>query len=184
MGCHFLILGEGNAGYQGSIPGSGRSPGEKKEQLHTPVLFPGESHGQRRLAGYGPWGHKESDMTEWPRMSTIYILHCVKCEWRLVLKGEQWHFAPCCFHSAVWERTYVHTANLSMGERDTKCGLRTSQTSQTSNTLATWCEEPTHWKRPWCWERLRAGGEGDDSGRDGWMASLTRWTWIWANSGR
>ena len=39
------------------------------------------------------------------------------------------------------------------------------------NTLATWCEELTHWKRPWCWERLRAGGEGDDRGWDGWMAS-------------
>ena len=45
-----------------------------------------------------------------------------------------------------------------------------------SNTLATWCKEPTHWKRPWCWERLKAGGEGDDKGWDGWMASLTQWT--------
>ena len=38
-----------------------------------------------------------------------------------------------------------------------------------SNTLATWCEELTHWKRPWCWDRLKAGGEGDDRGWDGWM---------------
>ena len=41
----------------------------------------------------------------------------------------------------------------------------------------------THWKRPWYWERLRAGGEGDDRGWDGWMASLTRSTWIWVDSG-
>ena len=41
----------------------------------------------------------------------------------------------------------------------------------------------THWKRLWCWERLGAGGEGDDRGWDGWMASLTRWTWVWVNSG-
>ena len=40
-----------------------------------------------------------------------------------------------------------------------------------------------HWKRRWCWERLKAGGEGDDSGWDGWMASLTQWTWVWVNSG-
>ena len=40
-----------------------------------------------------------------------------------------------------------------------------------SSTLATWCEELTHLKRPWCWERLRARGEGDDGGWDGWMAS-------------
>ena len=46
-----------------------------------------------------------------------------------------------------------------------------------------WCEEPTHWRRPWCWERLRAGGEGDDRGWDGWMASPTQWMWVWVNSG-
>ena len=49
--------------------------------------------------------------------------------------------------------------------------------------LATWCEELTHLKRPWCWERLKAGGEGDDRGWDGWMASSTPWTWVWVNSG-
>ena len=43
-------------------------------------------------------------------------------------------------------------------------------------------EELTPWKRPWCWERLRAGGEGDDRGWDGWIASVTRWTWVWACS--
>ena len=52
-----------------------------------------------------------------------------------------------------------------------------------SNTLATWCKELTHLKRPWCWEWLRAGGEEDDRGWDGWMASLTQWTWVWVNSG-
>ena len=46
--------------------------------------------------------------------------------------------------------------------------------SWNSNTLATWWEELIHWKRPWCWERLKAGGEGDDRGWDGWMASLTQ----------
>ena len=55
--------------------------------------------------------------------------------------------------------------------------------SWNSNTLATWCEELTHLKRPWCWERLRAGGEGDDRGWDGWVASLTQWTWVSAGSG-
>ena len=52
-----------------------------------------------------------------------------------------------------------------------------------SNTLATWCKELTHLKRPWCWERLKAGGEGDDRGWNGWMASPTQWTWVWVNSG-
>jgi len=48
--------------------------------------------------------------------------------------------------------------------------------SWNSNTLATSCEELTHWKRPWCWEGLGAGGEGNDRGWDGWMTSLTQWT--------
>ena len=51
-----------------------------------------------------------------------------------------------------------------------------------SNTLATSCKELIHSKRSWCWERLKAG-EGDDRGWDGWMASLTQWTWVWVNSG-
>ena len=42
----------------------------------------------------------------------------------------------------------------------------------------------TCYKRPWCWERLKTGGEGDDRGWDGWMASLTRWTWVLVSSGR
>ena len=54
--------------------------------------------------------------------------------------------------------------------------------SWNSNTLATWYEL-THLKRPWCWERLKAGGEGGNRGWDGWMASLTQWTGVWVNSG-
>ena len=51
-----------------------------------------------------------------------------------------------------------------------------------SNTLATWSKVLIHLKRPWCWERLKAGGEGDNRGWDGWMASLTQWRWVWVNS--
>ena len=52
-----------------------------------------------------------------------------------------------------------------------------------SSTLATSCEELTHWKRLWCWEGLGAGGEGDNRGWDGWMASPTQWMRVWVNSG-
>ena len=55
--------------------------------------------------------------------------------------------------------------------------------SWNSSTLATWCKELTHSKRPWCWERLKEGRKGDDREWDGWMASPTQWTWIWVNSG-
>ena len=47
--------------------------------------------------------------------------------------------------------------------------------------FATWCKELNHLKRPWCWERLKAGGEGDDRGWDGWMPSPSQWTWVWVN---
>ena len=53
--------------------------------------------------------------------------------------------------------------------------------SWSPSTLATWCKELTPWKRPWCWERLKAGG-GDDGGWEGWMTSLTFWIWVWASS--
>ena len=56
--------------------------------------------------------------------------------------------------------------------------------SWNSSTLATSYEELTHWKRLWCWEGLGAGGEGDNRGWDGWMASPARWMWVWVNSGR
>ena len=60
--------------------------------------------------------------------------------------------------------------------KDSCCGWN-------SSTLPTSCEELTNWKRSWCWEGLGAGGEGEDRGWDGWMASPTRWTWVWVNSG-
>ena len=64
-----------------------------------------------------------------------------------------------------------------------ECSLEGRCWSWNANTLATWCKELTHWKRPWCWERLKAGGKGDNRGWDGWMASPTQWTWVWVNSG-
>ena len=61
-------------------------------------------------------------------------------------------------------------------------GRTDAEAESPSNALATSCEELTHWKRPCCWERLRAGEEGDDRW-DGWMSSATWWTWVWVNSG-
>ena len=52
---------------------------------------------------------------------------------------------------------------------------RTDTQTEDTQYFGPWCEELTHWKRPWCWERLKAGGEGDDRGWDSWMASPTRW---------
>ena len=56
--------------------------------------------------------------------------------------------------------------------------------SWSSSILVIWCEQLTHWKSSWCWERLRAEGEEGVRGWDGWMASWMQWTWTWANFGR
>ena len=64
-----------------------------------------------------------------------------------------------------------------------RCSLEGLMLKLKSNTLATWCEELTHLKRPWCSERLKVGGERDDRGWNGWMAPPTQWTWVWVNSG-
>ena len=78
------------------------------------------------------------------------------------------------------------TARISnqyiLKETSPECSLEEWFWSWRSNTLATWCKELSHWKRLWCWERLKEGGEGDDRGRDGWMASPTQWTQVWASS--
>ena len=68
-------------------------------------------------------------------------------------------------------------------DSEVNLSLNSNSFYTTSNILATWSEELTHWERPWCWERLQAGGEGDDRGWDGWTASPTWWTWVWVSSG-
>ena len=61
-------------------------------------------------------------------------------------------------------------------------GLNIHCWSWSSNTLATWCKEQTHWKRPWCWERLKAGGEGVDRGWDGWIVITNLMDWSLSSS--
>ena len=91
----------------------------------------------------------------------------------------------CCVGEDSWESLGLQGDPASPSWRRSVLGVHWKDWcwSWNSNTLATWCEELTHMKRPWCWERLRAGGEGDDRQWDGWMASPTRWTWVWVDSG-
>ena len=100
---------------------------------------------------------------------------------------EDWMLKNWCFQIAVLEKILespldckeiqpVHPKEISP-----EYSLKGLTLKQKLQYLATWYQELTHWKRPWCWERLKAGGEGDDRGWDGWMASPTWWTWVWAN---
>ena len=87
--------------------------------------------------------------------------------WSRELQGQCWPW-----HNSVDKRPMTHPIAC----------IPSTLSQWKSNPLATWCKELTHWKRPWCWERFKVGGEGDDRGWDGWMALPTQWAWVWASS--
>ena len=102
-----------------------------------------------------------------------------------IKKAECWRIdaSNCGTGEDSWEFLGLQGDQTSQSYRKSTLNIHWKGWCWSSNTLATWCEELTHWKRPWFWERLKAKGEGGSRGRDGWMASLTQWIWIWANSG-
>ena len=94
-----------------------------------------------------------------------------------------------CFWTVVLEKTLEESlgrqgdpTSPSYGKSALNIHWQDCCWSSNSNPVASWCEELIHLKRPWCWQRLKAGGEGDDRGWDGWMASPVQWTWVWVNS--
>ena len=133
-----------------------------------------------------PFGKKSSSYTDDLILLTIQCIHFIRLSqwsctdvrvglWRN-LNAEKLMLLNCDVGEDSWE---------SLGLQGNQSWVfigRTDAGAETPNTLATSCEEVTHWKRLWCWEGLGAGGEGDDRGWDGWMASPTRWAWVWVNS--
>ena len=108
------------------------------------------------------------------------------CDSWTVKKAEHWRidaFELWCWRRLLRVPWTARRSNQSILKQISPgCSLEGLMLKLKLQYLATWCDELTHLKRPWCWERLRAGGEGDDRGWDGWMASLTQWTWVWVNS--
>jgi len=99
---------------------------------------------------------------------------------------EGWVLKNWCFNCGVgedaWESLGQRRDQTSQSYRKSMLNIHWKEWcwSWSSNTLASWCKELIRWKRPKCWERLRArGGRGWD-----WMVSPIQWTWVWANSGR
>ena len=108
--------------------------------------------------------------------------------WKLAYK-ESWALKNWCFWTVVLEWTLESPLDSKeiqsvhpKGNQSWMFIGKTDAKAETQHTLATWCKELTHLKRTWCWERLKARGEGDDRGWDGWMASLTRCIWVWVTS--
>ena len=148
----------------------------------------------------------------WPRLSSSSSRHHIKKQWHYFAnKGpssqgygfssshvwmwvldykESWALKNWCFWTMVLEKTLESPLDCKeiqpvhpKGDQSWVFIGRTDAEAWNSNTLATWCEELTHWKIPWCWERLREGGQEADRGWHGWMASPTQWTWVWVGSG-
>ena len=107
--------------------------------------------------------------------------------WELNYK-ESWALKNWCFWTVVLEKTLENPLDCKESNQSILKEIRLEYSLEglmlklNSNILATWGKELTHWKRPWCWERLKAGEEGADREGDGWMASLTQWTWVWLTS--
>ena len=190
-----------NVGDPGSIPRSGRCPGEGNgnplQYLWTVEAGRLQSTGSQRV------GHdwmtsltlseiilkgREITLPTQVHLAKAMIFPVVlyryvswtmkKAECRRIDAFELW-----CWRKLLRVPWTARRSNQSiLKEIGPKYSLEELMLKLNSNTLATWCEELTRWKRPWCGERLKAGGEGDDRGWDGQMASPTQWTWIRVNS--
>ena len=109
--------------------------------------------------------------------------------WEMDYK-ESWAPKNWCFWTVVLEKTLRvpwiarRSSQSILKEINPEYSLEGLLLKLKLQYLAAWCEELTHWKRPWSWAKLKAGRDGDNGGWDGWMASPTQWTWVWVNSGR
>ena len=109
------------------------------------------------------------------------------CESWTIKQAERWRidaFELWCWRRLLRVPWTARRPNQSILKKiNPECSLVGLIWSWNSNILASWCEEPAHWKILWCWERFKEGVEGDNRGWDGWMAWPTQWTWVWVSSG-
>ena len=117
----------------------------------------------------------------------VFLVVMYECESWTVKKSDCWRIGA--FELYCWRRLLrvpwtARRSNQSiLKEINPGCSLEGMMLKLKLQYLATSCKELTHWKRLWGWEGFGAGREGDDRGWDGWMASPTRWMWVWVNSG-
>ena len=146
-------------------------------EAETPILWPPDE--KNWLIGKDPdagkdWRQEEKGMTKDEMVGCNHWLDGHGFGWTPGV-GDGQEGLVCCGSWGHKESDITEQLNWTLN-------IHWKDWCWSSRPLATWCEELTHWKRPWCWERLTVGGEGDDRGWDAWMASLTQWTWVWKNS--
>ena len=126
-------------------------------------------------------------------LTKVYIVKAMvfpaaiyRCESRIVKKAECQRidvFALWCWRRLLRVLWTARRSNQSiLKEISPECSLEGLMLKLKLQYFGHPMEELPHWKRPWCWERLKAGGEEHNRGWEGWMASPTRWTWVWVNS--
>ena len=119
----------------------------------------------------------------------FFLVVIYKCESWSMFWG--WALKNRCFWIVVLEKTFEGPLDCKeikpVNPKGNQPWIFIGRTDAEAEAPVLWPPHEKGWligKKPWCWKRLRAGGEGDDRGWDGWMASLTQWTEVWANSGR
>ena len=136
----------------------------------------------------------------WPRRSASWILiYCLVLSsvppYTCLLATLRWKAAPkrrnptrhhsvLSFPILFYVKFFCFKEIKPVNPKGSQLWIFTGRTAAEAEAPILWQPDAKNWKRPWCWERLRAGGKGDDRGWDGWMASPTQWTWVCANSSR
>ena len=117
----------------------------------------------------------------------VFLVVMYECESWTTKKGEHQRidaFELWCWRRLLRVRWTARSSNQSiLKESSPEYSLEGLMLKLKLQYFSHRFEKLTYLKRPWCWERLKAGGEGENRGWDGWMASLTQWTWVWVNSG-
>ena len=106
--------------------------------------------------------------------------------WELDYK-ESWALKNWCFRTVVLEKTLESPLDSKEIEpvhpKWNQSWIFIGRTDAEAESAILWLPDAKNSLENWCWERLKAGGERDDRGWDGWMASPTRWTWVWTSPG-
>ena len=115
------------------------------------------------------------------------VFSVVMYGWELDHK-ESWVLKNCCFWTVVLEKILESPLDYKdiqpVHPKGNQSWIFIGRTDVEAEAPILWPPDAKSWliwQRPWCWERLKAGGEGDDRGWDDWMASPTQWTWVWIN---
>ena len=114
----------------------------------------------------------------------VFPVVMYRCESWTIKKADCWRinaFELWCWRRLLRVPWTARRSNQSiLKEISPEYSLEGLKLKRKLQYFSIWCKEVTHWKRPWCWERLKAG-EGNERGWDGWMASPTQCTWVWVN---